>query len=269
MLLLGHGADDSLHNRELTRKIPCGGARYSGHNDMSASWTAYVFGPFYALLPKRWRTGVRYGSEKYVTRAALISGLGEAVLTVIVLAVWFLSYFGMLGQRYAVTADASEGAIIGAEFMGGAGLITFAMHPLTWLILYFAIEGVFRALGALTTGEVVGTLPLYGVDFLWRLAKPKSATTVLPLVPDEINPGGEICDILICSCRKREGWKYPFTLRYGGGYFQVIDEKFINAGPRPYIYSLRRLPGGEVARGLKNYDPRDVLVPEYKLEPLG
>jgi hypothetical protein len=238
---------------------------------MANSWTTYTIGPFYALLPKRWRTGERHGSVENLVRAALISGIAEAVTAVVGLGAWFMSYFGTLGDKYATASDAGQGSIIGSEFVGGAGLLTFATHPLTWVILYFAIEGVFRALGALATGEVVGTLPLYGVDALWRvasMARAKRSRDELPLVPDEITPGGETSDILIATCRKREGWKYPFTLRYGGAYFQVIDEKFINAGPRPYIYALRRLPVGEVARGLKNYDPRDVLVPEYKVAPI-
>jgi hypothetical protein len=206
-----------------------------------------------------------------LVQAAFLSGIAQAVAALMGLAVWFMSYFGSLSDRYATAMDAGQGSMVGSEFVGGAGLLTFATHPLTWLILYFAIEGVFRVVGALTTGEVVGTLPLYGVDALWRLAslrRGKPGAQELPLVPDEITPGGETSDIIIATCRKRDGWKYPFTLRYGGAYFQVIDEKFINAGPRPYIYALRRLPIGEVARGLKNYDPRDVLVPEYKVAPI-
>ena len=56
----------------------------------------------------------------------------------------------------------------------------------------------------------------------------------------------------IYSCRRRSEWRYPFTIRYGGAYFQVIDEKFIDAGPRPYAYSLRRLPPGKSREGWRN-----------------
>jgi hypothetical protein len=238
---------------------------------MSASWTAYMFAPFYTLLPKRWRRGERHGPQRYLARAALISGIGEAVLSLVVLGMWYAQAEGIFGDSYAshlINSTASSGSEW--VFGGSIGLIGFAVNPLTWLIVYFCIEGVIRAFAALASDDVVGTLPLYLVDFAWRLLKKrKRAAPEPPLVADEIMPGrGEICDIQIATCRRREGWKYPFTLRYAGAYFQVIDEKWIAAGPRPYIYSLRRLPAGEIARGLQNYDPSDVLTPAYKVQPL-
>jgi hypothetical protein len=238
---------------------------------MSASWTAYVFAPFYALLPKRWRQGERHGPQKYLARAAMFSGIGEAVLALVILGMWYAQAEGIFGESYATQMINSKSDTGGEWVFGGSvGLVGFAVNPLTWLIVYFCIEGVIRAFAALASDDVVGTLPLYLVDFAWRLAtKRKCATPELPLVADEITPGrGDACDIQIASCRRRDGWKYPFTLRYAGAYFQVIDEKWIAAGPRPFIYSLRRLPAGEIARGLQNYDPSDVLTPVYKVQAL-
>jgi hypothetical protein len=236
---------------------------------MSASWTAYVFGPFYALLPKRWRRGARKGPDTYLAKAAFISGVAEAVLALVTLGFWFAANLGLFSSRLANFVSGAQEQLSSAWiFGGGAGIIGFITHPLTWLIVYFALEGVIRAFAAMASDEVVGTLPLYLVEFAWRTLKRKRAAPELPLVADEITPGGKTCDILIASCRQREGWKYPFTLRYAGAYFQVIDEKFISVGPRPFIYSLRRLPAGEIARGLQNYDPADVLTPVYKIQPL-
>jgi hypothetical protein len=234
---------------------------------MSTSWTAYVFGPFYALLPKRWRSGARYGVESYLARAAFISGVGEAVLSLVALGFWYMSSLGLFSNHLAnYIAKSQQGLASNWIFGGSAGLLGFATNPLTWLIIYFCFEGVIRAFAALASDEVVGTLPLYLLEFLWRKITSKRAASDLPLVPDEITPGGSTCDIQIASCRRREGWRYPFTLRYAGAYFQVVDEKFITAGPRPYIYSLRRLPAGEIARGLQNYDPADVLRPQFKVQ---
>jgi hypothetical protein len=236
---------------------------------MSASWTAYVLGPFYALLPKRWRQGARNGPETYLARASLFSGVGEAVLGLVTLGFWYAANVGLFSSHFASFIATAPQGLSSAWILGGsAGLIGFATHPLTWLIVYFCFEGIIRAFAALASQEVVGTLPLYLLEFMWRMARRRRPVPELPLVPDEITPGGGTCDIQIASCRRREGWKYPFTLRYAGAYFQVIDEKWIAAGPRPYIYSLRRLPAGEIARGLKNYDPADVLTPEYRLERL-
>jgi hypothetical protein len=59
-------------------------------------------------------------------------------------------------------------------------------------------------------------------------------------------PGNDKCDIRIASCRPRRDWKCPFTIRYGRTYFQVIAMKYIRAGARPHVYSLRRLPPGKM-----------------------
>jgi hypothetical protein len=234
---------------------------------MSASWTAYVFAPFYVLLPKRWRQGERHGPTTYLARAALISGVGEAALALIALCIWYMLFLGFVGNRYADYAQTAP-RVSSQEWqlIGEAGLFAFALSPLTWVFIYFGLEGIIRACAALTSGDVVGTLPLYLVDFVWQKTNRKKLAPELPLVPDEITTGGGTCDIQIASCRKRDGWAYPFTLRYAGAYFQVIEHKCVAAGPRPYLYSLRRLPIGEVARGLRDYDPADVLRPVHRVQ---
>lgn len=236
---------------------------------MGAAWKTYLLGPFYVLLPKRWRQRDQHGSETYLANAAVISGVGEAVATLFVLGAWFVKYFAMLGGKYAAFATAGDRANSFSPLdLGEMGLLVFATHPLTLLIVYFGMEGIFRTVGALTMGEVTGTLPLYGAEFIWRLVSRRKVVE-LPLVADEITPGDATCDMRISSCRCRDGWKYPYTLRYGGAYFQVLDEKYISVGPRPYVYSLRRLPVGEIARGLHQYDPADVLTPVHRVESLG
>jgi hypothetical protein len=236
---------------------------------MTVSWTAYVIGPLYTLLPRRWRAGTGHSSERSLVRATMISGVSEALVALFVLSFWYMYYFGTLGTKYsAFNAGSSHFAFPSTELAGDAEFITFAVNPLTWAIVYFGIEGILRTVGALITGETVGTLPLYGLEYAWRTVQRKRAAPELPLVTDEITPGREICDIRIASCRQRDGWRYPFTLRYAGAYFQVIDEQNMGVGPRPYVYSLRRLPAGEVARGLKNYDPTDVLRPIERIQPI-
>lgn len=236
---------------------------------MNIEWAPYVIGPFYTLLPKRWRANARQGSENSLVSAAMISGVLEALVALLLLSFWFMYYLSTLGANYSAFDLASTHfAFPSTELAGEAELMTFAVHPLTWAVAYFGIEGMLRTVGAFATGEVVGTLPLYGLEYGWRRVKRRRATPELPLVADEITPGREGCDIRIASCRQREGWKYPFTLRYAGAYFQVIEEKNIGVGPRPYLYALRRLPAGEVARGLKNYDPEDVLRPIEKIQPI-
>ncbi len=143
--------------------------------------------------------------------------------------------------------------------IGIFGLIWFWSNPFTWLAAYFVVEGATRYLAALTTGEVFGTFPLYAIEYAVRRIKQRREPE-LPLVADEILPGGGTCDMKIASCRAKPEWQYPFTIRYEGGYFQVVASVDLGAGPRRHVYSLRRLPLGEVARGLKEYHPEDVLA---------
>ena len=156
--------------------------------------------------------------------------------------------------------DDARNLTVTPEMFGGAGLLVFASNPITWLILYFGLEGILRMTTAVISGEAYGILPFYIVDFVYRitlrLRRPKQE---LALVRDEILPGNKSCDLRIAACRKRPEWKYPFTIRYGGAFFQVIATESTLVGARPHIYSLRRLPPGEIARGLRDYDPDDVL----------
>jgi hypothetical protein len=238
-----------------------------------ASWAGYILGPVYASLPKRWRYVDHHSSARFMARCAIVSGVIESIAALLVLRFWYMKFFGLLGSAYAHAAldSADENPItkIAPEVVGGAGFLVFAASPLTWLILYFAVEGILRLAAAVVTGEVCGILPLCAVDFAHHLATRGRSKEELPLVRDEVLPGDAACDLKIASCRKRPDWKYPFTIRYERAFFQVVAEHFANAGPRPYIYSLRRLPPGEVARGLREYHPDDVLVPVARVESLG
>ncbi len=107
--------------------------------------------------------------------------------------------------------------------------------------------------------EVFGTLPLYALDRLYRMFSGSLSRPELALVPDEVLRGDKKSDLRIASCRKRPLWKYPFTIKYGGAFFQFIGSRDTVLGARPHIYRLRRLPPGEIARGLREYDPDDIL----------
>jgi len=241
--------------------------------DMTFSWAGYILGPIYASLPKRWRYIDHQSSERFMARCAMVSGGLESIVALLILRFWFMAFFGLLGAAYAHVAldSPAENPItkVAPEVVGGAGFIVFAANPLTWLILYFFVEGILRLAAAVVTGEVCGILPLCAVDLAHHLATRGRSKQELPLVRDEILPGDRGCDLKIASCRKRSDWKFPFTIRFESAFFQVVAEHFANAGPRPYIYSLRRLPPGEVARGLREYHPDDVLVPVSRVQSLG
>lgn len=217
----------------------------------------YILGPIFTLLPQRWRERVFQSTQGRIARAATLSGIVESVLALFAIAVWYSIYAAM-----AANTAAHSGTVVPDEYANRVGLfgyIWFCLNPVTWIIAYFGLEGVARSLAALASGEVYGTLPLCAADYIVRRVKKHRAKPALPLVADEIISGDESCDMKIASCRNKPDWEYPFTIRYAGAYFQVIASMHLAAGPRPHVYSLHRLPVGEVARGLKEYHPEDIL----------
>jgi hypothetical protein len=229
--------------------------------DMGPTWTAYILGPFYTSLPRRWRRTLRHGSETFVARCAIVSGLLESVVALGVLRAMYLAFFSSIESAYIRSLYLpGHNTIAAPEFVGEAGFLAFALNPVTWVPLYLFVEGVLRSAAAAVSGEVYGVLPLFAVDCVHRLIARRRRAPALPLVCDEVLPGDGACEFRIASCRKRTDWNYPFTMRFRGGFFQVTAEDNIGVGARPYVYSFRRLPPGAPARGLRDYSPDDVLI---------
>lgn len=235
-------------------------------------WTTYVVAPFYTLLPKRWRHIEDEGSVQFMARCTMVSGILESLTALLVLRYWYLTVLMWISNAYAEKAlskNPGSAAHVAPELVGGAGFMLVASNPITWIILYFGAEGILRLAAAIITEEPFGTLPLCAIDFAFTLATRGRRSADLPLVRDEMLPGDASSDLRIASCRKRPEWRYPFTIRYEGTFFQVVGVNSLHAGPRPYVYSLRRLPAGEVARGLRDYHPEDVLAPVVRVQSLG
>lgn len=228
--------------------------------------TTYTLGPIVALLPRRWRDCVFPSAPAQMARSAMLSGILEAASAVAGLVVWysiFVTLAGHVAAHSAVAVPDQKG-----DRIGMFAYIWFWLNPVTWIAAYFIFEGGVRYLAALSSGEAYGSLPLWFAEFVWRHARKRQARPDPPLVADEVARGDASCDMKIASCRRKTDWKYPFAIRYSGAYFQVIASTDLGTGPRPYLYSLRRLPPGEIARGLKEYQPDDILTAIAPLEPI-
>lgn len=206
-------------------------------------WT-YTLGPILAFLPLRWRKEnlpwlpVKWGA------AGFFSGLLELAAFFPLLTSWSSYYVRTHGPA------------------GGWP------NPITWVVCFIGLEGLTRAVAALAAGEARGTVFLAVPYFLFHKATSGAVKQELPLVRDEVAPGKDSNEIQIASSRVKPEWKYPFTIRYGGGYFQVVGERGIKVGPRPIVYTLRRLPPGEIARGLAEYDPSHALIETQRIQPI-
>ncbi|HKW88197.1 MAG TPA: hypothetical protein VJN21_05520 [Candidatus Acidoferrales bacterium] len=217
-------------------------------------WT-YIVGPFLAFLPKRWRTGRFTNISVNWETATLISGLIEALAAVVALVVW-----------YSVFVTATGPAIwkyFPWPYAGEVGLLSFYMHPLTWVICYTGFEGAVRALAGLTTQESPGSLYLVLYDRAARFVGRGEWRGEPAPVRDKVDRHGLTGELRIASCKAKDHWKYPLTIRYEGEFFQVQGEEHAGAGrERPHVYRLKRLPDNEIIRGLEEYNPEDVLHEE-------
>lgn len=152
--------------------------------------------------------------------------------------------------------------------IGGYFAWTAISRTATGFAAYFCVEGLIRFYAGVSSGEELGSFPLSAIADLLRIGKRSAARPLLPLVRDELLPGDASCDLKIATCRKQSEWQYPYALHYAGTYFQVTGHLEMPAGPRPYVYSLRRLPPGEIARGLKEYSPEDILTRIQPVAPV-
>src|SRR5688572_10826251 len=112
------------------------------------------------LLPPRYRR------EEALVVEAVVSGITQTCIAAILIAAWYIEFAernsGRLGERSEMIFDQIGG---GAVYASGIFVMAeFAMHPLSIAILYFICEGVVRMLAAVTSQQVIGTLPLYVVS---------------------------------------------------------------------------------------------------------
>jgi hypothetical protein len=227
-------------------------------------WT-YLLGPLLALLPVRWRARLVPEAPVNWPAAGLISGIVESTGSLLGLIGWYLHAMqkymdAQLGATMTATKGVpGEGS---AYAMGFAAFVTFLVHPLTWALFYFWLEGALRTLAALLTEESPGTLPLVLVDRAWRVTQRRREQARVPLVRDDVaqGDGKQPWDMKIASCRPKPSWKYPLAIRYEGEFYQVVGEaSAVAMAARPHVYLLRRANPREPLRGLEHYDPESVL----------
>lgn len=217
-------------------------------------WT-YIAGPFLAFLPKRWRTGRFQNLSVNWERATLISGILEAIAAIVALVVWYSIFVTGVGPAIW--------KYFPWPYAGEVGLLSFYMHPFTWVICYAGFEGAVRMLAGLISEETPGTLFLVLIDRAARFAQGKEWKSKPAPVRDKVDRHGLTGELRIASCKAKDHWKYPLTIRYEGEFFQVQGEEHFEAGrERPHVYRLKRLPDNEIIRGLEEYSPEDVLHEE-------
>jgi hypothetical protein len=246
---------------------------------------SYTLGPFLALLPKRWRESLPFHASVNWRPAVLLSGILECTIALVALVYWY-SYSVTHWAADAVFSAIQNGAEINPNAIGFAGLAVVFLHPLTWVIAYFGVEGMVRLCAAFTD-TTLGILPLVLADKAYvqlarggnplavgtgnfsqshlasgiRAVRERALEAALPLVPDElffsIDGTDEILQIR--SCRLKPDWAPPRVVRYEDRYYR-LESSSEGGAPRPFIYTLRRLSAGVPGRSVLIYSPEKAPI---------
>jgi hypothetical protein len=235
-----------------------------------------LLGPLLSLLPRRWRESHPLFSSIHWPIAAALSGVIESFLALLAFLYWF-SYSVTHWAQDAVYSAIEKGASIPPNAVGFAAFALMFLHPVTWLISLFAIEGTVRFLGAAFTGNVLGILPLFLLDKIRtrftsgpRAERPantqnnwssffssirqRAAFLGNPALPDEVrysaDATGEVMSI--ASSRPKSGWEPPRIICSQDIYYR-LEAASEQSGPRPFRYVLRRLQAGVPGRSVISY----------------
>ena len=215
-------------------------------------------------LPERYRRRWVYHGDVNVQRGALLSGFSEVVVALLFFLaryIWFIqyrpgTYAGALIKHDAVEAMADTRLQFS---VGILSLMEYMIQPLTIFLVFLMIEGLLRGIAAVTTREVVPSLPLLAIAWIHGWFDHKSKENWLgPLVADVVRPGNQTdYDLKIESCRPRE-WTNLTTISYKDQLYELISTRE-QAPPRRFVFLLRKAPVHKLVRGLHNYHPDELL----------
>jgi hypothetical protein len=242
----------------------------------------YLIAPLLSLLPTRWRDSLLRGSSMPWVSATIISGCVEAACGLAGLVYWYsYSITGWVQKSLDAQINAHPGTAIPVGTEGFVGLLLVAAHPFTWVIVAISLEGIARVCAAASTGEILGTLPLFIVDRILTLfmdgksgakdsgdslrasgssffsaLRQEYLTSRLSLVADELHYTGRGSEefLEIRACRRKPEWDPPRVVRCGNDYF-CLERAAQTSGSRPFIYVLRRLASGVPGRTVLEYCP--------------
>src|SRR6184192_2560372 len=112
----------------------------------------FLFGPFLAVLPKRWRRSLPFLKSMKWRLPCILSGFGEFGLAIIAMLYWYsYSVTTWVSRGLHAALAGRMGPSISDQEIGFTAIIIFATHPLTWLIGFLAVAGSVRLVGAACT----------------------------------------------------------------------------------------------------------------------
>jgi hypothetical protein len=143
----------------------------------------YVLSMLVSLLPRRWRQW--FFTEYDMWPAAAACGIAQYLTCVVCLFVRYVSAMQrtLEGFAGATVAQGREEALAVPAVQFGAGfaaLTQFMFSPLSVILFYLILEGLFRFLAAVVSHEIIGTMPLYLIGWGCARIKRAVASSALP-----------------------------------------------------------------------------------------
>lgn len=255
----------------------------------SALFCTYVVGPVAALLPLRWRNALPVAVRVNWERAAALSGFLEITAVLVGLGYWYMFEMSRrISQIVNAPPDVQIPRGLEEHQIQGAALTIFYMSPLTWILFYFFFEGAVRLCGGAFAESPLGTMPLYLLDKALSLTRNRREGSrgealrqtlgsfsesvrerlmveKLKRVPDELHYSKSETEEMLevsASSRKQE-WTIPKIVRVNEAYYR-LENSFVEKGPRPFRYQLRRLQAGVPGRSVLVYGTAGAIVKESR-----
>ena len=212
-----------------------------------------------SLLPKKYLSFVT--PYEIPTAGAALSGVLEMSAGLVLL----ISGYGMYAKAQlallpasALTRAAEKGGESAVMGIGSIFLLAYLLRPLTVALLFLTIEGGFRTVAALATGELSPSFPFYIISLLHaQLGSWRDESQMGKRTPDSVECV-EAGLLQISSCRPKP-WNRLTTISYDDVLYD-LDSTKKGRSPRQFVYLLRKKPISGVVRGLHHYSPDDVLT---------
>jgi hypothetical protein len=236
-----------------------------------------------SVLPRRWRAPWLLEQAIPWVRCAILSSFLESLLAMLALISWY---------SHSVTtwaANALDSALRGGpeasvpgQAIGFSALVLWCLHPFSWFIAYFVVEGMIRFLAAVSTEQILPAWPLAIVDWSYgklthrpregdALYMPTAKQQVQSLaatvrqsakiaglaeLPDQLLESVDHRQAIleIHSSRPKADWAPPRVVRIGQLYCR-LESASEGPRPRPFVYQLRRLSAGVPGRNVLLYQP--------------
>jgi len=206
----------------------------------------------------------------------------EAMLAVAGLTDWY-SHSVTTWAADALDSDLRNGP--GAEYdphlVGLAAFLLWSIHPLTWLLASFLVEGLVRIAAAISIDQILPLWVLASADWFYGKVTRRppergmadlpgrgeqlraflgttilaAKTVCLKEFADELLESADRGEALleIRSSRKKALWIPPRVVRVDGFYYRL--ESVCQAErPRPFVYRLRRRAAGVPGLNVILYD---------------